>query len=161
MKKSFRIILLIVLALEHFACPNTQGQIAPTIFGNFTGTGVSNLWANSTSYTINSTPIELRKGGYLTFIPFVQGVPGSTNLVVFTFQVSADGSNWTTSTNMSTTSPGLTAPVALAASVATHAPFFVFYPDKLGGARYLRLGTLETANTNTVTNVRMQYSRFE
>lgn len=155
MKKLFAGFILITLAPALLFCPAMQAQVAATTYGNFAGTGVSNSYSHATSYTINSTPIEIRKDRGLALLPFVAGSANATNLATFTFEVSADG------TNYSNDSSEFTAIFALSNNTNIVARYANFDKEVLNNAKYIRMSTLTTANTNTVTLIRMQWSRHE
>lgn len=131
--------------------PPAMAQLTPTTYGNFV---ITNSLANDTTYTVNSTAIELQKGRGITIIPFLTGVAATTNDVTINLQVSADGTNYTTSAT------GIALNVILANSTASNAKLFVIPPATLDNVRYLRIGTVVTTVTNAVGVTRIQYSYF-
>jgi hypothetical protein len=147
------IVLLIIAVIGLVIPPTGQGQLTPTDYGNFAGTSVSNFFAHGTNYTIDSTRIELRKDQGIAILPFVGGHADATNLATFTFEVSADGTNYATSS-------GLTIAKALSNSTNAVSVYQLWGPATLNNVRYIRLASLATAATNTVWLYRMQYSRF-
>lgn len=146
----YSIVLLAALFLT--AAPVTA-QVTPTDYGNFAGTGVSNLFANLTTYTVTSTPVDLRNARSIAVIPFLAGVAAATNQAVINFQVSNDGINYSTSS-------GLACTVSFSNNTNVVAPYTLFNLSTLDAVRWIRISTITTANSNTVSNYRIQWSRF-
>lgn len=146
-------ILLAGLFLLAMPVPPVTAQVTPTDYGNFTGTGVSNLFANLTTYTVTSDRVELRNARSFAVIPFLAGVAAATNQAVINYQVSADGTNYSTSSGLSST-------VSFSNNTNIVAPYTLFNLSTLDGMRFIRIGTITTASTNTVTNIRIQWARF-
>lgn len=120
------------------------GQAQMQTFKN-TSFGLTSPLAGATTYTINSTPVEIRKdrglGVLASFTP-----AAATNSVTLTFQVSNDKTNWAVTTP-------LTLPVDLT-TVGTNYVAFTNYPATvLNNAGWLRLAKVTAANTNAITNV--------
>jgi hypothetical protein len=148
------ILSLIAIAVLALVAMPASAQVVPLNYGNFAGTGVSNAFDNLTSYTVNSTRVELPAKGGIAIIPFLGGSAGATNEAVLTFQVSIDGTNYTTS------AANLTVTVPFTAATNVVAKYTLFDRSKLDGARYIRWATMTTAASNTVTCYRVQYGWF-
>ena len=109
---------------------------------------VSNATATLTGVTIQVTPSKLEKAGIL-LMPSLSCTNAGTSNVVFSFDVSPDGTTW------STTKP-VTATVACNGTNAVVGAVNIA-ASALPNVQYLRLTSIETTQTNTVTISSVKY----
>lgn len=144
---------LLGLALLVGAAPLASAQADLYEFGSFSGAAglIPGSGTNSGILTINAT-LVLRKAslGTVAVYPQLTGLVSGTGNVTFHWQLSADGTNWTTTTPLTTVvaRTGTTAVVARA-ELAT------------GNARYLKLTKAVNADTEGATLTRVQWGRFK
>lgn len=128
--------------------PEAGAQIYPTTYGTFSD--VPGTIAASTTLTTNSAAITVRQGRGVAILPEVQGDAASTANLTFTFEVSADGTNYTT------TGP-LTAVVALNGTTVVRG-FTLLDATKLNNVRSLRISKIQNEATNGVTITAVTWS---
>src|ERR1041385_4597910 len=96
MNAKSRLLCASVLALLGLLCVPPPAHAAMATF-NSTSFGLTSPLAGATTYTINSTPVEIRKdrgiGVLASFTP-----AAATNAVTLAFQVSNDKTNWAVTT---------------------------------------------------------------
>jgi hypothetical protein len=150
--KTFAIALIALAVAVFAAIPDLQAQVVPTTYANLAQ--VPATVAASTTLATNSAAIPLRRDQGLAILPaFVcNATDASAASVTFTLQLSADGTNYTT------TGP-LTYAVA-ANSTNTVVGYKLFIPDVINNVRYARISGIQNATTNTITITRIQYSYF-
>lgn len=121
----------------------------PWTHGVFTSM-VSSVSASATS-NFTSGAVTLRKGKGIVISPEFVGTNASdAALVTFSFQLSLDGTNYTT-----------TAPVSVAASSAGLTAVRCFSnapPSLIGGAQLIRCSSIVNASTNGITISRVRYA---
>lgn len=109
-----------------------------------TSFGLTTPLAGATTYTINSTPIEIRKDtGMGILASFTPG--GATNAVALNFQLSNDKTNWAVTTPLTLT-------MNLTTATTNYVSFTNFPATLVNNAQWFRLATITAANTNALTN---------
>ena len=145
MKNLSKLIALAALALLAFVLliPVTaQAQATPVYFSNTLLSG--STVTNSTTRTYNLT-IDARKQTTVgLMVSFALTGGAETGNIVVTLQRSIDGSTWESTGTTITTAANGTNTVSLVTAVASN------------GAGYIRLATIQNANTNNAT-VSVQY----
>lgn len=129
--------------------PQADAQVAPVITGLFTGTptGV----ATNGVATTNSAAIQIPHGRALAILPEFNLASAGTGNVVFTAQVSADGTNYTTAS-------GLTYTIA-ATGTTTARGYWLLDPTELAAVQTIRLSAYSNAaNAVVLTNIVVRYS---
>lgn len=150
MKRGFAgaLALLCMVAAFALAAPSSQAQVTSTTYGTLTQ--VPGAVTNATTVSTNSGAIRVWKNQGVAILPAFTGLGASTANVTFTFNVSADGTNYTT------TGP-LTYVVALNGSTAVLG-YKLFLPTDVNNVQYLRLSSIQNAATNGMTIQGITYS---
>lgn len=141
--------LIMVAFAVSLLVPDSKAQVTATTYGNFTL--VPGAITNEVTVLTNSSVIAVHKDRGLAVLPAITGLDESAANVTFGFNVSADGTNYTT------TAP-LTCVVALNGTNAV-VGWKQFDPLVLNNVRWIRLGSIVNAATNGVTIQRVQWSR--
>lgn len=148
-KKQFRALAMIVLFIAGMAAlmaPERAGaQVAPTTWSTITNLPTQVLGAMTTN--LNTGIIEVRKGRGLAVSPYFACTNASGSNVVLNFQVSIDGTNYTTLSGLSYTLPN---------SGTTAVRGFTNFPATvLDNVRFVRVGTIQNVHLSTlfVSNV--------
>jgi hypothetical protein len=132
-----------LLAAALLALAFTPVHAAMATFNN-TPLGLTSPLAGATTYTINSTPMEIRKdcgiGVLASFTP-----AAATNAVTLAFQVSNDKTNWAVTTPLNLT-------MNLTTATTNYVSFTNFSSALVNNAHWFRLATVTAANTNALTN---------
>lgn len=141
--KTKRLLLPLLLSLALFAPLAPPARAAMATFNNTPFVLTSPL-LGATTYTINSTPVEIRKdrgiGVLASFTP-----AAATNAVTLTFQVSNDKTNWAVTTP-------LTMLLNLTTATTNYVSFTNFTASQVNNAQWFRLANITAANTNALTN---------
>lgn len=144
MKSSVLSSLILTACLALLDVPPSGGLQAQMATFNNTSFGLTTPLAGATTYTINSTPVEIRKdrgiGVLASFTP-----AAATNAVTLTFQVSNDKTNWAVTTPLTLT-------MNLTTATTNYVSFTNYSAALLNNARWFRLATVGAANTNALTN---------
>lgn len=141
--------LAALVAMAMAVLTPSVAQVSPTTTGTLTSvtTGV----ASNDVVTVTSSSVNVPQGRALAFVPEFKLASAGTGNVIFTFQVSIDGTDWTTSA-------GLTHTVA-ANGTTTVRSLYLLDPTELNAVRYVRLaGINNAANAVTLTNILVKYS---
>ncbi len=154
--KPFGILTLVFLALAAICIgiiprpPSAEAQVVQTDTGLFTGLPLT-VATNGVTAT-NSSAIDVRPGKTLAILPEFRHASGSlTGNVIFTVQVTADGTNYTTAS-------GLTYTVA-ANGTSTVRGYWLLDPTELNSVRKVRLSTYSNAaNAAVLTNILVRWS---
>jgi hypothetical protein len=160
-KKFLLVELLIIIAIIAMITPvKAQGlngafiQTRWKYFTNAAGTGpyASVIVTNATAPTINSPAVALYRGRGLAIMPTFIGTNAGTANVILAFNVSADGTNWSTTTPFSYTLPmnGTTAVIG----------YTNFPSTLLDNVAYLRLAYISNAHTANITVSNVTWSVF-
>lgn len=129
--------------------PRAGAQVTPVTTGLFTGTPAT-IATNGVAST-NSSAIQVPHGRALAILPEFALMTAGTGNVVFTAQVSADGTNYTTAS-------GLTYTVA-ATGTTTVRGYWLLDPTELAAVRDIRLSAYSNAaNAQILTNLVVRYS---
>lgn len=148
MKNRFRILAAtILLVLAGFAAwdafipsraqaQQPVGMGAPSSF--FAMTNLSSLIASNATTTINTGQFPLRGTG-VALLPSFAGSNSGTANITFNFQVSADGTNWSTISPFS-----IVAPMNGTAGVIVYTNWGA---PALNNVRWMRLGSWQNAHT--------------
>jgi hypothetical protein len=127
-------ICMAVAMLAFMPLP-TEAQVSATTTGTFSGIQAS--VTNAASISPTNSIITVRQGKGLAVLPTFWGTGASSANVTFTFNVSADGTNYTT------TGP-LTAVIALNGTTPVTG-YTLFDPTELNNVKYLKLSTIANA----------------
>jgi len=120
--------------------PPALAQVLPTTGGTLN----TALLAGATSYTINSTPVAVRKDRGLGILASLTPA-AATNAVTLNIVVSNDQTNWAAATPYSLT-------VNLTAATTNYIAFTNFPHSAFNNVAWWRLATVTAANTNAITN---------
>jgi hypothetical protein len=147
----FRLLFLALLALAAAPlAPRVQAQTEPTTFGTFTNAVLTAT--NGQTLTINGPPITVHQDKGMAILPyFAAASAGEAANVTFNFDVTYDGTNWTT------TKP-ITVAVAHNGTAAVRG-HLLLDPTELNHVRQIRLSTVANAFTNTVYVTNVVWSR--
>ena len=146
------LVLLPALLLFPLLTPThslqAEQDIGLTTIGTF-GNVPSTMTASSTS-NVNSGVILVRQHRGIAIVPAFTGSGASTLNVTFKWDVSADGTNYTTTQPLSLVVPanGTNAVIAYTNVPATY----------LNNVRYLRVSSVANGATNSLTGVSITYS---
>src|ERR1044072_6081540 len=88
--------LALIVASLGILSPPALAQVTPTTGGTITTT---NVFRNASTYTINSTPVAVRKDRGLGILASLTGA--DTNAATLNVQVSNDKTNWAAATPFS------------------------------------------------------------
>ncbi|MBF8281273.1 MAG: hypothetical protein HW378_188 [Anaerolineales bacterium] len=130
---------LLVLSLLALTAGLAQAQNLITqslISGNLTVT-------NGQTLTVNGPALPLRSGRGVGFVPAFSTTEADTSTITWKFDVSLDGSNWSTTQPLSGTS-------TLNGTNVVRA-YLLFKPIDVDGVKELRLARVINGGTNTVT----------
>lgn len=155
MKYLTRFLLAVVwLALLCMAC---LAQTVPTTLGTLSDVPTT-IEPSSTSNVLAS--VRLQQGKGVAFIPIFVGSNTVSTAVTYTYQLSADNTNW--STAISSVVPYVGAGLLRTNAVngtTSVVGYHRFIPEELVGARYIRLQSIANASANSiVTNTAIYYS---
>jgi hypothetical protein len=139
--KMWSAMLMVLAIICMLAAPATsQAQVTPTATGEFLGS--TYLINGSVTSNINTSAISVRQAKGLAFLPLLAGTNASTAAVTFVFDVSVDGTNFTTS------SP-LAFAVAMNGTTAVRG-YTNFSSTLLDNVSHLRLRSIQNAHTASV-----------
>lgn len=122
---------LVLMACMAVAMP-LQAQINPTTIGTFPG--IQAAVTNAASISPTNSIVTIRQGKGLVVMPTAAMTAANISNVVFTFQVSADG------TNYSTTGPLSYTMTMNGTNILTGYKFFT--PTEISNVRYIKLDTI-------------------
>lgn len=138
-----------ILALILCALPVTA-QVQPTVYDTFSSV-TTGLQTNDV-VTVTSSALDVPQGRALAIVPEFNMVSSASGNVVFTAQVSIDGTNYTTSS-------GLTHTVA-ANGTTTVRSLWLLDPTELAAVRKIRISQISNAaNAVRMTNIVISWSR--
>lgn len=145
------ILDLIVTAAAALALSATAvAQTTATTTGTFSS--VPTGAATNDVVTVTSSAVDVPQGRALALIPEFKLAGSGTGNVIFTAQVSIDGTNWTTSS-------GLTHTVAANGTTVVRS-YWLLDPSKLAAVAKLRISALNNAaNAQILTNVLVSWSK--
>lgn len=148
MKKLFLLAFALGLALSGAA------QVyQPNFYSNVLTNGVLTVAAvTATDVSAITKPITVRQGKGIAFLPLVVGTNTATANAVFKFNVTADGTNYTTTFPIQGT---------VALNGTTPARGYILIPNtSLDNVRAIRLDSITNAHTASIiiTNVVASYS---
>lgn len=149
MNKSIALAALLALGLFH---ASARAQDLPYSVRSQTFT---NAVAHNTTVTIQGPAIRLRGNNGIALLPQFNGTNGSaTNAVTFRFAVSADGTNWSTTTPISY--------IVNSSGTNTVRGWTNVPSATLDNTRYMRLESVSVDNTstNSITNISLVNSTF-
>ncbi len=146
MKHLFSLLAAVALVLIAFT-PAASAQVTPNQSDTISQ-AASVTVTNATTLTISSNRIDVVAGRGIAFLTAYTGAGAATDNLTFKFNVSHDGTTWTTSTP-------ITATQALNGTNAV-VGYFIIPPTSLDHVNYLRLASIANAATNnaTITSVR-------
>ncbi len=149
-KNQLALIGAVILAAFAFLLLTTsQAQIVPNNTGTLTSvtTGV----ATNDVVTVTSSAVDVPQGRALAFIPEFKMGGAATGNTVWTFQVSIDGTDWTTSSGLSHT--------VAANGTTTVRSYYLLDPTELAAVRKVRLSQISNAaNAAVLTNIVVKWS---
>ncbi len=153
-----RLIALFALALAAmFTAAPLVAQVASTRTGTLSGIPAS-LTASATTNVAASVRLDQGKG--IAFVPVFVGSNTVTSAVTYTYQLSADGTNWSTAS--SAVSPAIGGAITRTNAIngtTRVVGYHVFTPNELIGARYIRLYSIANGSANSIiTNTAIYYS---
>lgn len=129
--------------------PLAQAQVAPNNTGTLTS--VTTGLATNDVVTVTSSAVDVPQGRALAFIPEFKLANSGTGNVVWTFQVSIDGTDWTTSSGLSHT--------VAANGTTTVRSYYLLDPTELAAVRKVRLSQISNAaNAVVLTNILVKWS---
>lgn len=138
------------IAAAVILAPLVSAQVYPTTYGTFTSV-VTGLQTNDV-VTVTSSAIDVPQGRGLALVPEFTMVSAATGNVVFTAQVSIDGTNYTTSS-------GLTHTVAANGTNVVRS-LWLLDPTEVAAVRKLRISQISNAaNAVRMTNLLVSWSR--
>lgn len=147
MKSTYKAIIALIMLLSAFILtPQTQAQPA---WGSWT-TNVTLTITNAQTLTLNTPALYIRKNQGLAIMPWIVSGDAANGAVTFTFDVSIDGTNYTTSTPF-TYAPTLNGTTSVKG-------FTNWSSEILNNARYIRLRSIANAHTNTIYCTNLWYS---
>lgn len=148
MKRNTRYPILAAILAIALILPivSLHAQVLPTTYGYFT-VATNLTLTNAQTYTVNSAGVDVRQGRGLVIMPYFAGTDTTSADCVFKFALSADGTNYTTTTPLSFTN-------SLNSATAVRGYYF-FTPLQLDNVYKIRLTSIQNAHTNSivVTNV--------
>ena len=149
LRRSFLGLAVAGAALFALAAP-AFAQVSPTTTGTFSS--VPTGAATNDVVTVTSSAVDVPQGRALALIPEFKLAGAGTGNVIFTAQVSIDGTNWTTSS-------GLTHTVAANGTTVVRS-YWLLDPSKLAAVTKLRISALNNAaNAQVLTNVLVNWSK--
>lgn len=122
------------------------GQVQATRIGTFDN--LPSIITDTATSNVVSTAVTVRQGRGMAVLPYFNATNSAANEnVIFNFEVSADGTNWSTSTAFSLTN-------TLNGATAVRG-FHLLSAATLDNVRQIRLQSIENAHTNSIwiTNV--------
>lgn len=146
------IVLAIIGLLAAFTL-TAKAQYQPNFYQNILTNGTVQIaTAAATNTSALSKPVYVRQGKGISFLPYCAGTNSATANTWYFFDVTADGTNW------STTMP-LQGSVALNGTTGSRG-YILFDYSELDNVRAIRLAQITNAHTATiwVTNVVASYS---
>lgn len=147
--KTHSTILLGAICALAFVMP-AAAQLTPTTRGSLTL--LATTAATNDVVTVTSSAIDVPVGRPLALFPEFKMMAAATGNVVWTAQVSSDGTNYTTAS-------GLTYTMAATGTTLARG-LWVLDPTEIGGALKIRISTLNNAaNAAVVTNAAVVWSR--
>ena len=146
MKHLFTLLAAMAIALIAFT-PPASAQVTPNQ-SDAISVAASVTVTNATTLTIASNSIPVVSGRGMAFLTSYTGAGAATDNLTFKFNVSHDGTTWTTSTP-------ITATQALNGTNAV-VGYFLIPPTTLDHVNYIRLASIANAATNncSITSVR-------
>lgn len=141
MKTLFGVLALCLMAVSVKAQTSGTFPLTSSVL-------MTNSTATLTDVYIQVTPSKLEKAGILIMPTFSAAGAGTSN-VVFTFNLSPDG------TTYSTTGPLTFTAVCNGTNSVTH--WFNAFADELPNTQYIKLSTISTTQTNRVTVTSVKY----
>jgi hypothetical protein len=155
MKRLFGSFIAIA-ALAMLATAPLVAQVAPTRLGALTGIPAS-ITASTTTNV--AAAVRLTQGAGIAFTPIFVGSNTVSTAVTYTYQLSPDGTNW--STAASGVSPYIGGAMTRTNAVnglTSVVGYHLFTPAELIGARYIRLYSIANASANSIiTNTAIYY----
>lgn len=151
MKTSINKFLIVLAAVAAIATPissKAQNAVPPkfvTVTNNPGGVitnGLVTVFPSATKTTVNSQPITLYRGRGFAFLPWMAPTSSSTANVLCGFDVTADGTNW------STTAP-LVATFALNGTLGVRG-YANFIPDLCDNVKQARLAWVSNGAASTL-----------
>jgi len=143
--------ILPLLAALVFVTGAAHAQLEPVAYARFTP-DVPSVASATTITLTNPASVFVRKDRGMAIIPTFVAANAGTSNVVFTFEVSADGTNFTTTGPVSVT--------AVANGTNTVRHYSLIPPTTLNNVRYIRLHSIQNAQTNAITLSGVLYSYF-
>lgn len=139
-----------ILALVAWISPPVDAQVTANTTGTLTSvdTGV----ATNGVATVTSSSVDVPHGRALAFVPEFKLAGAGTGNVVFTFQVTIDGTDWTTSSGLSHT--------VAANGTTTVRSLYLLDPTELAAVKAIRLSQISNAaNAVVLTNIVVKWSK--
>lgn len=155
MKSTFKAFIAAALLLVAVVLltPSSQAQSAFPSSGVDRGSWTTNAvltLTNAQTVTYNSAALYVRKNQGLAIMPWIASSDAANGAVTFTFDVSADGTNYTTSTPF-TYAPTLNGTTSVIG-------YTNWSSTILNNVRYIRLRSIANAHTNTIYCTNLYYS---
>jgi hypothetical protein len=130
--------------------PKAAAQLTPNTYANIlTNSGTWEIGASSTS-NINAGVAFVRKDRGLALLPSFAGNNAGSAALTFTFDVSADGTNYSTT-------PGITVAFAMNGTTGVRG-YTNFPPTQLNNVRTIRLRSIQNAHTASLFITNLTYS---
>jgi hypothetical protein len=139
------LIALIGLAIWLALAPPALAQVASTTTVAFDN--VPGAMPGSSTSNVISSPVTVHQGKGLAILPYYKGGDVGVGSLVLKFNLTADGTNWTTTTPLACTN-------ALNGTNVVR-DYSLFTPLQLDNVQAIRLQTIQNTATNaaTVTNI--------
>lgn len=142
------LFLVLVLLAVFLVLPTTAraATFQPNYYDNVLTNGVT-MVTNSQELAVTTKPFTLRQGKGIAVMPTLAATNTTSAAVAFRFEVTADGTNWSTTGALWLTN-------ALSSTTAVRG-YHVVPPDKLDNVRQIKLVKVINGHTNSinVTNV--------
>lgn len=146
---SFSTLALVGALLIGCVAPSAVAQVTPTARGSFTL--LATTAATNDVVTVTSTAIDVPRGRSLALFPEFRMMAAASGNVIWTVQLSADGTNYTTAS-------GLTYTVAANGTNWVRG-LWVLDPTEIGGAQKIRVSQMSNAaNAAVLTNAAVVWS---
>lgn len=137
--------LLLAAAFLAFASPPACAQITPNNFSAFSN--MPTTMPGSSTSNVVSAAVSVRPGKGLALLTHCKGDDVGTGTLVAKFNLTVDGTNWTTTTPLAITNTLNGTNVVI--------DYKLFTADSLDNVRSIRLQTIQNTATNSVgiTNI--------
>ncbi len=140
----------IALVALCWLAPSADAQVSSVTTGTLTS--VDATVATNGVATITSSAVDVPPGRALAFVPEFKLAGAGTGNVVFTFQVTIDGTDWTTSSGISHT-------VAANGTTLVRS-LYLLDPTELAAVKQIRLSQISNAaNAQVLTNIVVKWSK--